>query len=83
MFKKLYLDKRLLIYLCIFFTISILSINSATKLLGSFYQNLAIKQIILYILGILVALFIMYIGNDKILDNIWYLYILGVIALIG
>ena len=83
MFKKLYLDKRLLIYLCIFFTISILSINSATKLLGSFYQNLAIKQIIWYILGILVSLFIMYIGNDKILDNIWYLYILGVIALIG
>ena len=80
---KFYLEKNLLLCLIIFGIISCLSIYSATKLLSSYYSTLVIKQIIWYIIGFLAVFFILYIGNDKIFDGIWYLYGIGILCLIG
>lgn len=81
--KKFYIDKNLLFCLIIFSCISFLSIYSATKLLASSYQNLVWKQVLWYGLGILSILFILFIGNKKILESIWYFYGLGIISLTG
>lgn len=80
---RFYLERKILLCIIIFFVISILSIGSATKLLSSYYSNLVWKQAIWYALGFLIVFFIMYIGNNKTLENIWYLYILGIISLVG
>lgn len=46
-------------------------------------QNLALKQVVWYILGFGIAYFIMFIGNDFIYRNIWILYGIGVLSLLG
>ena len=79
--NKYKVDKGILISLILFFLISIITIFSAQKLLSSFYQNLALKQILWYILGFILVFIIMKINNKFIYDNIWILYIIGVISL--
>ena len=81
--KKIYLDKQLIICITLLFIVSILSINSAIKLLPSYQNTLVLKQILWYLIGIVIASFIMYIGNDKLFNNIKYLYWFGIILLIG
>ena len=80
---KIYLNKNFVFMMIAFFIISYFSINSATKLLPSFYKNLPFKQTLWYILGFGSLLFIMYIKNEKLLENIWLLYIVGNVLLIG
>lgn len=80
---KFYFEKNLLFCLILFSIISFLSIYSATKLLSSYYDNLLLKQIIWYALGFLTIFFILYISNDKLFSNIWCLYVIGNIMLIG
>lgn len=81
--SKYKVDKLLLIPIILFVIISIVTIYSAQTLLGSDMQNLAIKQAIWYIVGFIIAYFIMFIGNDFIYKNAWILYVIGNIALVG
>lgn len=76
-------DLGLIISLLCFFIISLLTINSAQKLLPSYQHTLVIKQAIWYIIGFVLALLIMRIGNNFIYKNIWWLYGFGIICLIS
>ncbi len=77
------IDIGLLITLLCFFIISLLTINSAQQLLPSYQQTLVIKQGIWYLIGFVLAFLIMYIGNNFIYKNIWWLYGIGVLMLIA
>lgn len=79
---KLKIDKTIIILLGLFIIISIFSIMSASKLLPSYMNNLYIKQILWYIFGIILIIFILFIGNDFIFSKANILYIFGNILLI-
>ena len=79
--SKYKVDNLILIPLILFAIISIVCIFSSQSLLPNDMQNLYIKQTIWYIVGFLLAYFIMFIGNDAIIKKINILYIIGVILL--
>ena len=81
--SKYKVDKGILIPMILFAIISVVTIYSSQSLLGSDMQNLALKQVVWYILGFGIAYFIMFIGNDFIYRNIWILYGIGVLSLLG
>lgn len=81
--SKFKIDKGIILSIIAFAIISILTIRSAQNLLPSYMHNLALKQIMWYALGFLVAFFIMYIGNNFIYKHVWFLYIAGILLLIG
>ncbi len=76
-------DKFLLIPIFMFVIISFLTIHSAQKLLPTFMNHLYLKQLLWYLLGFVVAYFIMFLGNNYIYRNIWIIYIIGVLSLLG
>lgn len=79
--SKYKVDTYILILLLIFAVISVITIASAETLLSSDMNGLYLKQIMWYIIGFIVAYFIMFIGNDTIYKNVWILYIIGVLSL--
>lgn len=81
--SKYKIDKWIFFSLVLFAVISIITIFSAQRLLPSYMDHLAMKQILWYGAGFLIAYFIMFIGNDFISRNIWIFYILGVLSLVG
>ena len=81
--KKFKIDFGLLLSIICFFIISLLTINSAQKLLPSYLHTLVIKQVIWYLIGFVLAFFIMFIGNNFIYKNVWWLYGFGILTLIG
>lgn len=81
--SKYKVDKFILIPMFLFVIISVFTIRSAQELLPSYLNNLYIKQIIWYALGFALAYFMMFIGNNFIFQHAWFLYIIGVIALIA
>lgn len=81
--SKYKIDKWVLIPLLIFALISIITIYSAQTILPSYLQNLALRQIIWYVVGFGLAYFMMFIGNDFIYDHAWVLYGIGILSLIG
>lgn len=81
--SKFKIDKSIFFTIIILALISIITISSAQKLLPSYQQGLVLKQTIWYILGFIIAFFIMYIGNNFIYKHIWIFYIIGIISLIG
>ncbi len=84
MFKmsKYKVEKGIIISVILFAIISIITIYGAQNLLGE-ETNLALKQLIWFIVGFLIAYFIMFIGNENITKNVWILYIIGNIALLA
>lgn len=74
---------NIIIPIIIMALVSIITINSSTYILSSYYDFLTIKQIIWYLFGFTLAFLIMYIGNDIIYRNIKLLYIIGNLCLIG
>ena len=80
--SKYKIDNTLLITLIIFAILSVITIISAQKLLGASFQDLYLKQIMWYIIGFILAYFIMFIGNNFFLKNYKLLYIIGIISLI-
>lgn len=80
--SKYKVDKGILIPLIIFAIISILTINSAEKLLPDSMGNLSLKQTIWYLIGFVLAYFTMFIGNKFIYKNVWILYGIGVLSLL-
>lgn len=81
--SKYKIDKWVFIPLLIFALISIITIYSAQTILPSYLQNLALRQIIWYVVGFGLAYFMMFIGNDFIYDHAWVLYGIGILSLIG
>ena len=79
--SKYKVDKLIIIPLIIFAIISIITIASAQELLPAHMNTLAIKQGLWYIIGFLLAYFIMFIGNDFLYDNIWIFYGIGILLL--
>lgn len=63
--------------------ISITSIYSAQTYLPAYLGNLALKQLLWYIIGIIIVLIIMYLKNDFFYKHINILYIIGNILLLG
>lgn len=80
--SKYKVDKFILIPMILFALISIITIYSSQSLLPSDMHDLAVKQLIWYVLGFGLAYFIMFIGNKFILKHAWLLYILGNISLL-
>jgi Bacterial cell division membrane protein len=80
-FSKYKVDPAILILLVVFAFISVLSIMSAETLLDVSLQGLHLKQIFWYVLGFILAYFIMFIGNDYIYKHIWILYGIGIVSL--
>lgn len=81
--SKYKVDTFLLISLILFVIISVITIFSAQGLLPSYMHNLATKQAMWYVAGFIIAYFIMFIGNEFIYRNVWLLYIIGVLSLLG
>lgn len=81
--KILKIDLGLVLSILCFFIISLLTVNSSQKLLPAYLHTLVIKQAIWYLIGFVLALFIMFIGNNFIYKNIWWLYGFGILTLVG
>ena len=81
--SKYKVDKGIIIPIILFAIISLITIKSATSLLPTYQSDLMIKQAMWYIVGFLLAYFVMFVGNQFIYRNIWILYGIGVISLIG
>lgn len=81
--SKYKVDRGLLIALILFAIISIATIYSAQSLLPSYMHDLAIRQLVWYVVGFILAYFIMFIGNDYIYRNIWVFYAIGIAFLVG
>lgn len=80
---KYKVDKYILLSILLFAIISIVTIYSSQTILKEEFQNLAIKQCMWYIIGSLITLIIIRIGNHYILKYAWFLYIFGNLSLIG
>ena len=80
--SKYKVDIGILVPIIVFFLVSVVSIYSTRRLLGSEFQNLYIKQIIWYTIGIIFAYLVMFFGNRWLYNNAYILYFIGVILLI-
>jgi len=81
--KKIFkIDYVLILILLALAIISIVSINSAQKMLGSRADNFLLKQSIWYVVGAIGALTLTFVKNDNLLNHIKLFYVIGVISLI-
>ena len=78
MYKKSIM--KICIPILLFFIVSIISLYNASKMVN--IDNLIIKQLIWYLIGIILILLIKRIGNKFILDNIFIFYIIFNILLL-
>ena len=81
--KKYQVEPFLLIPMILFALISVITIFSAQKLLAANMQDLALKQLLWYVVGFIIAFFILRVGTTYILKNAWILYIIGNVTLLG
>ena len=80
--SKFKVELSILIPILLFFIISIISIYSTKDLLSTEFQNLWAKQIIWYLVGIILAYTTMALGNKFLYNNAYIFYIVGVISLV-
>lgn len=80
-FSKLKVDIGIVICILLFAIISIVSIMSAEKLLTN-TNNLVFRQIMWYIIGFIVIYLVMFVGNNFLYKNAWFMYAIGIISLI-
>ena len=79
--SKFRIHPWILIILALFIIISLITINSAEKLIPN--NNYLIKQLIWYIIGFLLSFIVIKLGNNYIYKNITIFYIIGIISLVG
>lgn len=79
--SKYQVDPLILISIIVMAIISVITIYSAQSLLPTYLHDLALKQFVWYLVGFVVAYFIMFIGNQYIYRHIWLLYGFGVLML--
>lgn len=80
--SKFKVEASILVPIFLFLVVSVVSIYSTRSLLDMEFENLWIKQIIWYTLGIGLAYFTMILGNKFFYNNAYIFYIIGVISLI-
>jgi rod shape determining protein RodA len=80
--SKYKVEANVIIPIVLFFIISIVSIYSTRRLLSIEYANLWIKQIVWYVIGLILAFSSMIYGNKFFYNNAYIFYIIGVISLI-
>lgn len=83
MFKKNYYNLSFVFFVLIFLGISLISIYSALMYLSPTLGNLALKQLIWYLIGFIIIFIILKLDNDFFYDKAYHLYILNVILLLG
>lgn len=82
-FKKIKIDKTLLVLILILSIISLLSIHSASTYLSKTLGNLALKQFFWYLVGIVIIFSIFKFKLNFIMKISPYLYLLNVLLLLG
>ena len=80
--SKFKVELNILIPIVIFFIISTISIYSTKRLLPIEFTNLWLKQIIWYLIGLILAYSTMTFGNKFLYNNAYIFYIVGIILLI-
>ena len=80
--SKYKVDLSIIIPTLVFFIVSIMAIYSTKRLLPIEYHNLWIKQIIWYVIGIIIAYLTMFLGNKFLYRNAYIFYVIGIILLI-
>lgn len=80
--SKFKVEMSILLPIMIFFIVSVISIYSTRRLLGVEFQNLYLKQIIWYLIGIVLAYSTMALGNKFLYNNAYIFYIIGVFSLV-
>ena len=79
---KYKVELSILLPIFIFFIISVISIYSTKRLLPEEYNNLWIKQILWYIIGIVLAYSTMTYKNKFFYNNAYIFYLIGIILLV-
>ena len=79
---KYKVELSILLPIFIFFIISVISIYSTKRLLPDEYNNLWIKQISWYIIGIILAYSTMTYKNKFFYNNAYIFYLIGIILLV-
>ena len=80
--SKFKVESSIIIPIILFFIISIISIYSTRELLAVEFQNLWIKQIVWYGIGIFLAYSTMMLSNEFLYNNAWIFYVVGVLSLL-
>lgn len=80
--SKFKVEASILIPIFLFLVVSVVSIYSTKELLDIEFENLWIKQIIWYVLGIGLAYSTMILGNKFFYNNAYVFYFIGVISLV-
>ncbi len=81
--SKFKLDKSILIPIFLFFIISVITLHGAKSILPSSMNHLVTNQIIWYIGGFVLIYIIMSIGNTYLYRVSKFLYVFGLLSLIG
>ena len=76
------IDLTIVIPIVLFFIISITTIYSAMTYLSPDNGNLALKQAIWYLVGVIIIVILFKLKNDYLYRNAWLLYIIGNILLV-
>ncbi len=79
--SKYKVEGSILIPIILFFITSIVSIYATKRLLSVEYSNLWIKQSIWYLIGFILAYYMMHLGNKFLYNNAYTFYVVGVILL--
>ena len=77
------IDLTIVIPIVLFFIISITTIYSAMTYLSPDNGNLALKQAIWYLVGVVIIVILFKLKNDYLYRNAWFLYIIGNILLVS
>lgn len=80
--SKYKVELSILIPIFLLFIISIISIYSTKRLLAPEFSNLWIKQIVWYLIGLILAYSTMTLGNKFLYNNAYIFYIIGIISLL-
>lgn len=75
-------ELSIIIPIILFMVISVISIYSTRRLLSIEFQNLYLKQLIWYTIGIIFAYSTMTLGNKFLYNNAYIFYLIGVISLL-
>lgn len=79
---KFKVEYKILIPIILFAIISVITIYSTRSLLDSDMQNLYLKQILWYIVGLAISYIMMRFSNKFLYNNAYIFYIIGVILLV-
>lgn len=79
--KKFKFHKSLIICIFLFMTISTVTIYSAMTYLSSSLGNLALKQLIWYLIGWIIIGIMIKLSNQKLYQYVWYIYITNILLL--